>query len=400
MLNYLHLKRRPKQWVLAAALLSVAALACGPWERLWEANRQQQAAATSAVIIRHSSQVAATAYNNIESLPGYRLESRHLVRKANTGGETSQVVIKTLDEVGNFHLQTESGDGVQSELYVVDGHTYRFDPEYQGWVDSGDGPPAAEISAIDTMHRLTQFGATPTQSGPETLNGRPATRYRLSYVVADMAELFDQELAGAPFDLRGALWVDEESGALLKSELLLYEDETGQPAQEFLLEISDIGGVEPIAAPGPVVDPAAIVAATATAEAWTILEAAMIYQEEQISFELIPLEISPAPDAPSRRAGVKLLLRRLPEIIGDLEPFLAQLQQQLSLSIPERNLVVGSSGYHLTTGGPTGRQVELVYFFEADLAGFDHAEVVFSGVGNPLFAPAPVVRATEIEDGN
>ena len=303
MLNYLHLNRKQKQWVAAAILLSLTALACGPWDRLWEANRQQQAAATSAVIIRHSSQVAANAYNSIETLPGYRLTSRHLVRNASTGGETSQVVIKTLDGAGNFHLQTESGDGVQSELYVVDGHTYRFDPEYQGWVDSGDGPPAGEISAIDSMHRLTQFGATPTQSGHETLNGRPATRYRLSYVVADMAELFDQELAGAPFDLRGTLWVDEETGALLKSELLLYEDETGQPVQEFLLEIGDIGQVEPVAVPVPVVDPAAIVAATATAEAWTILETAMIYREEQINFELIPLEISAAPDVPPGKRG-------------------------------------------------------------------------------------------------
>ena len=229
MLNYLHLNWRQKQWVAAAALLSVVALACGPWDRLWEANRQQRAAATSAVIIRNSSQLAANAYNKIEMLPGYRLESRHLVRDESTGRETSQVITKTLDGAGNFHLQTENADGTQTELYFVDGHTYLFDQQYQGWVDSGAGSPAevqpaGEISMADSMHRLAQFGATPTQSGHETLNDRPATRYRLSYVVAEMAELFDQELAGPSFDLRGTLWVDDETGVLLKSELLLYED--------------------------------------------------------------------------------------------------------------------------------------------------------------------------------
>jgi|GEM_PF-2130991 len=405
MLNYLHLNRRQKQWVAVAALLSVVALACGPWDRLREANQQQQAAATSAVMIRNSSQLAANAYKKIETLPGYRLESRHLVRDESTGRETSQVVIKTLDEAGNFHLQTQSSDGTQTELFFVDGHTYLFDPEYQGWVDSGAGPatevqPAGEISTTDSMHRLTQFGATPTQSGHETLNERPATRYRLTYVVAEMAELFDQELAEAPFDLRGTLWVDDETGALLKSELLLYEDETGRPAQEFILEISGIGQVDSIGIPTPVVDPVAIVAATATAAAWTILEAKMIYQDEQISIELIPLEITPAPDSVPRSARVKLLLRQLPENLGDLEPFLTQVRQQLSLSIPERNLVVGSSGYQLETTEPTKQRAELFYFFEADLAGFDHAELIFSGVGNPLFVPVPVTRATDVETDN
>jgi hypothetical protein len=123
----------------------------------------------------------------------------------------------------------------------------------------------------------------------------------------------------------------------------------------------------------------------------------MFYQEEEISFELIPLEITPTVDALSGNATIRLLLRRLPENMGDLEPFLAQLQQQLSLSIPERNLVVASSGYQLASGQPTPQQVELLYFFEADLAGFDHAELVFSGVGNPLFAPMPVVRLAEAE---
>jgi hypothetical protein len=41
-------------------------------------------------------------------------------------------------------------------------------------------------------------------------------------------------------------------------------------------------------------------------------------------------------------------------------------------------------------GSPTERTVKMVIFFNADLEDFSHAELTFSGLGNPLYAPVPV----------
>ena len=246
------------------------------------------------------------------------------------------------------------------------------------------------------MHLLTQFGAAPTESGHERLNNRPATRYRLGYVVTEMAEIFGQELADSPLDLRGTLWVDDETGVLLKSEILLYQGETNLPTQEFVLEISQINDLAPIEVPLPVVDPAAIVAATATAQAWTILDVRLDYRGEQVSFKVIPRQVTQIPNSSPRRAEVQLLLRQLPDnLFGELEPFLAQLREQLTLSIPKRNLVVTSSGYRLEISNRDEQIVNVVYLFNADLEEFSHAELIISGVGNPLFSPVPI---EEVED--
>jgi hypothetical protein len=144
----------------------------------------------------------------------------------------------------------------------------------------------------------------------------------------------------------------------------------------------------------------AIVAATATAEAWTILEAEMVYQGEQISFELIPVEMTQIPASSPRTVRVRLILRQLPENIGDLEPFLTQLRQHLTLSIPKRNLIVTSSGYEVEKHDGTNQNMKVYYLFNADLEDFSHAELVFSGTGNPLFAPVPVMEAAEGESDN
>jgi len=378
----------------------VVILACGPIDRLQGLNQEQQAVATGAAIIHENSQVAAGAYQKLQTLSSYRLESRHL-RRDRAGHELSRVVVEEHDSTGNIHTQTQSSDGSEREIFIVDGHTYQYDLQYEGWIDSGTTPPTEvqstdEISVTDSMHLLTQFGAAPTRSGHETLHDRPATRYRLEYVVAEMAEIFGQELADSPLDLRGTLWVDDETGVLLKSEILLYQGETNLPTQEFVLEISQINDIAPIEIPSPVIDPAAIVAATATAQAWTILDARLDYRGEQVSFEVIPLHITRVPNSSPRKAEIQLLLRQLPDnLFVELEPFLAQLREKLTLSIPKRNLVVTSSGYRLANSNRDEQTVNVVYLFNADLEDFSVAELIISGVGNPLFAPVPI---EEVED--
>ena len=196
--------------------------------------------------------------------------------------------------------------------------------------------------------------------------------------------------------MRGTLWIDDETGALLKSEILLYEGENPQPTQEFVLEISEIGDIAPIEIPSPVIDPVAMVAATATAQAWTILQAVLDYRGQQISFEVIPLQVTQVPDSSPRQAEVQILLRQLPDhLFTELEPFLAQLREQLTLSIPKRNLIVTSSGYRLENSHRDDQLVEVVYLFNADLEEFNHAELILSGTGNPQFVPVPVAGIAE-----
>lgn len=393
------LRQIDRRKVVLAWLLLVL-LACGPLDRLRPVAPQPEATTSAATLVRANSQLIARAYQTIETLPGYRLETRHLIRDE-SGQPSRQVIItKSYDPAGNLYSRSQSDDGSLTELYVVDGRSYRYDPQYAGWVDNSVTPaapaelqPAGEISLADSMRLLTQFGAVPIQAGHETLNNRAVTRYRLDYVVSDIAQTLGQEPADKPVDLRGALWIDDETGALLKSELLLYEGQADQPRQEFGLEVSDIGQVEPIPAPSPVVDPAALVAATATAQAWTVLTMDLTYRGEQLTFEVIPVRASQVPNSSPRQAEVELILRQLPgSLFRDAEPFLAQLRPQLTLSIPKRNLVITSSGYRLEKSQAAEQTMTVSYSFNADLEDFSHAELIIAGVGNPQFVPVPVEK--------
>lgn len=384
--------------VIGILLLTLTFLACGPLDRLQTLNRRQQAAATGAALIGQNSRPVAEAYNRLQNLPGYRLEQRVTTRS--NGYRFNQVIVSEYDAGGNFYMRVQDTENRPQEFYYVAGHTYLFDPQYSGWVDAGTGTPAAlqQIqgkagAAITQVKLLSQIGAIPVKAGQDTVQNRPAARYRLEHIVTQMAELFDGRPANSPVDLRGMLWIDDETGALLKLELLLYEDTTSQPVQEFLLETSQIGQIEPITAPSPLVNPQAIAAATATAQAWTVLTVNLNFQNEPVSFELIPVQVKRVTNVSPRRAEVTLILRKLPGAFfasNALEQFLARLRQQLTLSIPKRNLVVTSSGLHLLESSPADRTVKVVYYFNADLEDFAHAELIIAGEGNPLFAPVPV----------
>jgi hypothetical protein len=393
------LKQRKKQVAVVIGLLSSIFLACGPLNRWQQLNQQQQAIATSATLIGENSHLIAAAFNKLQTSSSYRLESRTISRDQ-TGHQTSHLVVTVYDALGNVYTLTHTPDGQQNERYFIEGQTYVFEPQYQGWVKSevDMGPETqapAGISPADLAELLIQIGTTPIEVGQETLDDRPATRYKLRYVVTEIAEALDLELADPPLELRGMLWLDDETGVPLKSEILLYDDKTGQPVQEFVLEISDIDNIDPIAVPSPVVDPAAMVAATATAQAWTVLPVELDHQGEQISFEAIPLGITQTPNVSPSRAEVRLILRQLPDFLflgANLEPFLAQLRHQMTLSLPSENLVITSSGFRLEYSAVKDQQAEVIYFFNADLTGFNNAELIITGRGNPLFAPVPVER--------
>jgi hypothetical protein len=144
-----------------------------------------------------------------------------------------------------------------------------------------------------------------------------------------------------------------------------------------------------------VVDPLAIVAATATAQAWTVLPVELEHQGTLINFEVIPLQITQTPTEPSGQAEVRLILKQLPDHLflgAKLEPFLVQLRHQMTLSLPRENLVVTSSGFRLDSSDSKEHRADVLYFFNADLTGFSHAELIIAVQGNPLIAPVPVER--------
>jgi len=369
-------------------------LACGTLEQLQNLNRQPDVSATGAAIISRSGHLAAEAWQKTDTLPGYRLEIRH----HHEATDREQTITTVIDAAGNIHARRLFADDTEFEYYRVDGHVYRFNPQYNGWVDTGDTLPvqAGElVSPMELMRMLTQIGTAPTQTGHELLNNRPATRYKLSYITAEMARLFDQQADNLPLDVRGTLWIDDETGALVKSEIFLYQRGLDEPTQQFSLDVNQIGSIEPITAPQPVIDPQAVIAATATAQAWTALETTLAYQGQPVTFELIPLEAHQIPNSSPRRTGVVIKLRRIPGIIfAAPDPFLTQLREQLRLSVPNQNLIVTSSGYELRDSNRPEQTIDLIYFFNANLENFDHTELIIFGPGNPQYAPVPVAAGT------
>lgn len=380
-------------------------LACGPLNRVQQLNQQSRALATGVAVIGEGDYLALDAYKKLDQLPGYRLESRLIIRDT---GDTRSVFtsISNHDAQGNVHTLTQLPDGQQAESYVIDGHTYVYGSQYDGWVDlTAAGTltetqtiqPNSPVSSVNQMEQtlqlLAQFGAVPTKSGQETLQGRAVTRYKLDYIAADLAQAFGNTADKVTLDLQGQLWIDDQTGALLKSEILFYETEAQHPKQEMFLEVTQIGDILPIAAPSPIVNPAEIIAATATAQAWSVQHVELDYQGTPITFELIPLEASQAENTPT--AHMRLMLRQLPAdilIATNTEPFLTLLEQRLTMSIPQKNLVAGSNGFQIIDIAPQTQSVEVIYFFEVELGNFSHVELMVANPGNPLLATVPVVN--------
>lgn len=397
---FLWLLRQP---ILIVSLFLWATLACGPLSHWQESGQPEEISKINTLSVVETEDLLSRAYEKIERLPGYRLES-HKTTRNKAGGQTTQTQIRQQDAGGNIHLVTEMPDGQQSEIYLVEGHSYMFDAEHQGWVDLSDAAqtefqhpdqaPQTDSNLSEELRQLlTQFATIPAKGGRETIGRRVTTRYELQPILADLAGVFDHELTGAPVELRGSIWVDRQTGALLKSEVRLYEPEASQPVQEYRFEITEIGQVAPITIPEPVLDLPAIAAATATAQAWNSLEVELSYQDEAINFEITPVRVTQISNSSPRKAEMHLLLSQLPaHLFADTDPeaFLAQLREHLSLSIPKHNLIVTSTGFSLQNSDVQEHTLEVLYFFNVDLEDFSHVELILSRPGNPFFVPVPV----------
>ena len=378
-------------------------LACGPLNQLQTLNQKGRALATGVAVIGEGDYLAFEAYQKLDQLPGYRLESRTVFRDSD-GTRSVFTSVSEHDAQGNIHTVSLSPDSQQYETFWVAGQTYIFEPKYSGWVNvtgadtskpDHTGQPAGVDQITHSIQLLAQFGAVPTLAGQEPVLGRLATRYKLDYVTAELTQAFSSRPAASPINLQGTLWVDNQTGALLRSELLFYEADTRQPKQEFFLEVSEIGSISAIGQPTPIVNPEAVVAATATAQAWSVQQVKLNYKDTPVTFELIPLEAGQLSEDPAPQAQINIILRRLPpdfNLSADLEPFLKFLQQQLSLSIPRQNLVAPSSDFQLESADLQNYTVDVTYFFEVNLSGYNHVELIIANPGNPIFVAVPVAE--------
>ena len=377
------------QKLFIATLLLLMTLACGPLYRLQEFNRQNHITSTATLPTGKKNELnIAEAFAKTQTLPGYRFEHQHIFQD-NDGQQTKQLNSGEIDSWGNVHLVNQSTEGQPQEIVVVDDHIYEFSPEYQAWINSPDdqfiNSNIAELSSVKNIIQLTTHaGTVPIQVKQETVLNRQATRYS----VADTIQT-DQ----SPVDLRGTLWVDDQTGAIIKSELFLYHDADSLPVEELVLTVDNIGNVDTISAPSPIVDPTTAVAATETAQMQLALPARMNYQGEIIKFDIIPIQATRLLDSAPRQAEVVLMLNRLPGNLfleESVNPFLAQLREQLTLSVPEQNLVVTSAGYQLADKNPINRTIKVSYIFNADLENQAHVELIIAGPGNPIVMPVPV----------
>jgi hypothetical protein len=355
-------------------------------------NRSRQILATLETMVEEGDRPALTAYQRLHKLPGYQLEGRHIIRTKD-GDETVNQISTTYDENGNSHTVRHGAAGQTDESYLVGGRLYYFDPQQQIWVEAENA--SGDYGNIDyqfPFHWLGQMGIIPTATGQDTIAQRPATRYSLRSIMSELMGAVGQPDAAPTSRLQGTLWVDEETGALLKSELLLFENGSSQPIQEFALEVVKVGDIAPIEAPSSAASPGAAIAATATAQAWSAVQVTLNLrdQDQPTTFALIPVEIRQLNPG---LASLQIILQQLPAnvlVSPELDSFLDELEKRLTLSIPQNNLTTASMQYQLEEVDPIQTRLTVRYSFNADLDNFDHVELIITGSGNPIFAPVPV----------
>lgn len=347
--------------------------------------------ATRLAVLAEGQQLTSQAYNNLQRLPSYRLESQLMLRDP-SGTELTQRVIHTYDEWGNIHTVVLLPTGLPVEMYYINGNTYVYREASQGWIDLGAiSPMAAQhqdylppVGLLDGVAApvavLTQVGLTPIETGRESLNGRVVTHYRLTALTADLVQQMGHDVTDPTHNVNGSLWIDDRTGALLQAEFSFNSDDRGQ--QSYRLEVSDIGQVTAFTIPTPLVDPEINVAATATAQAMLALDVSMDYNGQALNFILTPVSV--ASFSPTQ-AEMLVLVSPPPAI--ETESFLEVLRGNLRLSLPTQNLVVTSTGFRLDS---RESQLSVYYTFDVDLTGLDRVELLVAGRGNPLLAPVIV----------
>lgn len=251
--------------VPALLLLGLALLACGPRPQptapsVPQATEMPRPTAGLPTAVPTPPEPAATpasladvpkAYENIQKLPGYHAESTLRGQKAD-GSTTYIRLVRDVDAEGNFHLSAwdKESDTPSFELYYVNKHVYMG----QGgqFFDLGEQPleqASAFYQIYDLPFAMLLLGAADLQPvGHETVGGLACTKYRASF--EQWVKLYLQAKAGVTYTSEGYLWISDQYGAIVKSNVqatLIEEGQTSSFSAE--TEISQVGQVGPIRVP-------------------------------------------------------------------------------------------------------------------------------------------------------
>ncbi len=190
------------------------------------------------------------AYEKVESLPGYHFEGRYWMEGP---AKTSFLhLIEKVDAEGNSHIVVYEEEGGQPvlEIYVVDGHTYMS----QGGVFMDMGPDSAgQMAQFASVYMAVFQGsivmATDLERvGHEEVNGIPATRYQARFDRWVATQLHLQ--TGVSYSAEGSIWIADEYGVIVKSEVQTEVTEEGQTTKlTSVSEISQVGQLPPIEPP-------------------------------------------------------------------------------------------------------------------------------------------------------
>lgn len=202
----------------------------------------------------------------------FKAQSEMSFRRGNDSYEQRDDFLAEQDASGNFHVKLGTPRG-QVEVYLV-GESFfvrqdqgrlrnkpRREVEAEAWCDLA-------FASLRQSLELFRPGLTFNAAGAEDVGGRPAVHYRLSLGEPPQTEALPpppvvlpvsppakwRELA-RPLDLKGSLWVDSQTGVVLKADIsgrLEIADRDVRPTQltvRYRGAMEAIGKVEPLEAP-------------------------------------------------------------------------------------------------------------------------------------------------------
>lgn len=193
----------------------------------------------------------AAAYENLRHLPGYRFEGTY---KSEENGQLSGYlrVVQDVDAQGNLHLVAyDRKEGAPSlEIYYVGRHLYFVQGGQLVDLGEQDAEQAATLYQVYYLpFYLAMVGASDLQPvGQESVNGLAATRYRARF--DEYVRAYLQLHQGVTYSAEGSIWISNQYGAILKSEVHVRASE-GTRTSEFASEseVSQVGRVPPVQVP-------------------------------------------------------------------------------------------------------------------------------------------------------
>lgn len=191
------------------------------------------------------------AYERIKTLPGFHYEG--FIKGQGTGESPTYLrYVEDVDAQGNFRLLVyeQEGGSPTLDLYYVQKHLYlSSDGTY---IDLGvqEEEQASTFYEIYMLpFTMVLLGASDLEPvGQEMVNGLIATKYRANFDL--WAQTYLQLQADASYTAEGYVWISDQYGAIVKSQVRAEWKAEGKEGQfEAEGEISRVGQIAPITPP-------------------------------------------------------------------------------------------------------------------------------------------------------